>query len=176
MRKAIRVSAITAAANMSTSPKIWRSIAPSGCSAAISPMCSRIPARQANQGVFLALAQPGDTILGMSLDAGGHLTHGAAPNLSGKWFKPVQYGVRRDDCLHRFRSGRGAGARSTSPASSSLAARPIRAPSISPNSARLPTVSARIFMVDMAHFAGLVAAGVHPSPLPPRPCRDDHDA
>ena len=54
---------------------------------------------QANQAVFLALVQPGDTILGMSLDAGGHLTHGAAPNLSGKWFNAVQYGVRREDGL-----------------------------------------------------------------------------
>src|SRR5438034_549965 len=57
---------------------------------------------QANQAVMLALLQPGDTILGMSLDAGGHLTHGAAPNMSGKWFKPVQYGVRRQDGIIDF--------------------------------------------------------------------------
>ena len=54
---------------------------------------------QANQGVFQALLQPGDTILGMSLDAGGHLTHGAKPNQSGKWFNAIQYGVRREDNL-----------------------------------------------------------------------------
>ena len=54
---------------------------------------------QANQAVFLALLKPGDTIMGMSLAAGGHLTHGAPPNLSGKWFNAVQYGVRRDDAL-----------------------------------------------------------------------------
>ena len=54
---------------------------------------------QANQGVFTALVQPGDTILGMSLDAGGHLTHGAKPNQSGKWFNAVQYGVRKQDNL-----------------------------------------------------------------------------
>jgi glycine hydroxymethyltransferase len=57
---------------------------------------------QANQGVLLALLQPGDTIMGMSLAAGGHLTHGAAPNLSGKWFKAVQYGVRRQDAQIDF--------------------------------------------------------------------------
>merc|ERR1712086_1235972 len=54
---------------------------------------------QANQGVFLALLQPGDTILGMSLDAGGHLTHGAKPNQSGKWFNAIQFGVRKEDNL-----------------------------------------------------------------------------
>src|SRR6201985_1693982 len=66
---------------------------------------------QANQAVFLALLQPGDRILGMSLAAGGHLTHGAAPNLSGKWFHAIQYGVRRDDGLLDYdeleRLGRG---------------------------------------------------------------------
>ena len=61
---------------------------------------------QANTAVMLALVQPGDTVLGMSLSAGGHLTHGAKPALSGKWFKAVQYGVRRADSLHRLRRSR----------------------------------------------------------------------
>ena len=119
---------------------------------------------QANQGVFLALAQPGDTILGMSLDAGGHLTHGAAPNLSGKWFKPVQYGVRRDDCLIDFDQV-AALAQEHKPriiiAGGSAYPRTI-------DFAKFREIAesvGAIFMVDMAHFAGLVAAGVHPSPL-----------
>ena len=66
---------------------------------------------QANGAVMLALLQPGDTILGMSLDAGGHLTHGARPAMSGKWFNAVQYGVRKEDGLIDYRRGRAAGAR-----------------------------------------------------------------
>jgi glycine hydroxymethyltransferase len=120
---------------------------------------------QANQTVFLALIKPGDTILGMSLAAGGHLTHGAAPNLSGKWFRAVQYGVRQDDGrldydeLERL-------ARSEHPkliiAGGSAYPRII-------DFARIRRVADEVgayFMVDMAHFAGLVAAGVYPSPLP----------
>lgn len=120
---------------------------------------------QANQGVFLALAQPGDVILGMSLASGGHLTHGAAPNMSGKWFKAVQYGVRREDALIDFDEVE------------RLAAEHKPRIIIAGGSAYPRTIDfARfrqiadsvdaIFMVDMAHFAGLVAAGVHPSPLP----------
>ena len=70
---------------------------------------------QANQAVFLALLQPGDTFLAMDLSAGGHLTHGAKPNMSGKWFKPVHYGVRKQDQRPRLRRGRRTRRASTSP-------------------------------------------------------------
>ncbi len=120
---------------------------------------------QANQGVLLALAQPGDTILGMSLDAGGHLTHGAAPNLSGKWFKAVQYGVRREDARIDYDKVARL-AEEHKPriviAGGSAYARTI-------DFARFRQIADSVgayLMVDMAHFAGLVAAGVHPSPLP----------
>ena len=120
---------------------------------------------QANQAVFLALVKPGDTILGMSLDAGGHLTHGAAPNLSGKWFRAVQYGVRAEDGLLDYAQLETL-ARTEKPkliiAGGSAYPRVI-------DFARIRAVADEVgafFMVDMAHFAGLVAAGVYPSPLP----------
>ena len=120
---------------------------------------------QANQAVFLALLQPGDTILGMSLAAGGHLTHGATPNLSGKWFRAVQYGVRRDDGLLDYDELERL-ARSERPkliiAGGSAYPRFI-------DYARIRRVADEVgayFMVDMAHFAGLVAAAAFPSPLP----------
>jgi glycine hydroxymethyltransferase len=120
---------------------------------------------QANQGVLLALAQPGDTVMGMSLAAGGHLTHGAPPNLSGKWFRAVQYGVRRQDARIDFDAVEEL-ARENKPrlimAGGSAYPRII-------DFARFREIAdavGAIFMVDMAHFAGLVAAGVHPSPFP----------
>ncbi|HTZ80377.1 MAG TPA: serine hydroxymethyltransferase [Stellaceae bacterium] len=120
---------------------------------------------QANQGVLLALLKPGDTILGMSLAAGGHLTHGAAPNLSGKWFRAVQYGVRRQDALIDM----------DEVARVAEAEKPKLI--IAGGSAYPRTIDFKRFreiadavgaflMVDMAHFAGLVAGGVFPSPLP----------
>ncbi len=119
---------------------------------------------QANQGVMLALLKPGDAILGMSLDSGGHLTHGAAPNLSGKWFKAVQYGVRRQDQLIDFDEIESL-AREHKPkmiiAGGSAYPRFIDFASFR---AIADEVGAYL-MVDMAHFAGLVAAGLHPSPL-----------
>ena len=120
---------------------------------------------QANQSVLLALAKPGDTILGMSLDAGGHLTHGARPNLSGKWFNAVQYGVTKD--THQIDYDQVASlAREHKPtiiiAGGSAYPRTI-------DFARFRAIAdevGAILHVDMAHFAGLVAAGVHPSPFP----------
>ena len=120
---------------------------------------------QANQAVFLALIKPGDTILGMSLAAGGHLTHGAAPNQSGKWFRAVQYGVRRDDGLLDYEELEHL-ARTEKPAM--IIAGGSAYPRII-DFARIRKVADEVgayFLVDMAHFAGLVAAGLYPSPVP----------
>ena len=120
---------------------------------------------QANQAVMLALCRPGDTILGMSLAAGGHLTHGAAPNLSGKWFDAVQYGVRRQDGRIDYEEiARLAGERRPGLIIAGGSAYP-RVIDFARFRDIADAVGARL-MVDMAHFAGLVAAGVHPSPLP----------
>lgn len=120
---------------------------------------------QANQSVFLALIKPGDTILGMSLDAGGHLTHGARPNLSGKWFNAVQYGLNTETGLIDY-DAMAELAREHKPqliiAGGSAYSRKI-------DFAKFREVADEVgayFMVDMAHFAGLVAAGEHPSPFP----------
>ena len=120
---------------------------------------------QANQGALMAMIKPGDTILGMSLDAGGHLTHGARPNQSGKWFNAVQYGVDKETHLIDFDEVE-ALAREHKPqliiAGGSAYPREI-------DFARFRKIADEVgafFMVDMAHFAGLVAAGLHPSPVP----------
>jgi glycine hydroxymethyltransferase len=120
---------------------------------------------QANQAVLLALLQPGDTIMGMSLAAGGHLTHGAAPNLSGKWFRAIQYGVRREDARIDYDEVERL-AKAERPkliiAGGSAYPRII-------DFARFRQIADEVgayLMVDMAHFAGLVAGGAHPSPLP----------
>ncbi len=120
---------------------------------------------QANTAVVFALLQPGDTILGMSLASGGHLTHGAAPSMSGKWFNAVQYGVRRDDGILDYEELETL-ARTHKPkliiAGGSAYPRFIDFPRIR---AVADEVGA-VFMVDMAHFAGLVAAGISPNPFP----------
>ncbi|MDB2458345.1 serine hydroxymethyltransferase [Planktomarina temperata] len=120
---------------------------------------------QANQGVFQALLQPGDTILGMSLDAGGHLTHGAAPNQSGKWFNAVQYGVRKQDNLLDYDQVQELATQHKPKlivAGGSAIPRQI-------DFKRMREIAESVgayLHVDMAHFAGLVAAGEHPSPFP----------
>ena len=120
---------------------------------------------QANQGVFQALIKPGDTILGMNLASGGHLTHGAAPNQSGKWFNAVQYGVRKQDSLIDYEEI-AALAKEHQPkmiiAGGSAIPRQI-------DFAKFREIADSVgayLMVDMAHFAGLVAGGEHPSPFP----------
>ena len=120
---------------------------------------------QANQGVFQALLQPGDTILGMSLDAGGHLTHGAAPNQSGKWFNAVQYGVRKQDNLLDYDQVQEL---ATQHKPKLIVAGGSAIPrQIDFKRMREITDSVGAYLhVDMAHFAGLVAAGEHPSPFP----------
>ena len=120
---------------------------------------------QANTAVMMALLKPGDTILGLSLAAGGHLTHGAAPALSGKWFNAVQYGVRPEDHLIDYD-------RVAELAEQHRPKLIIAGGSAYPrflDFARFREIADSVgatLMVDMAHFAGLVAAGVHPSPVP----------
>ncbi len=120
---------------------------------------------QANQGVFTALLQPGDTILGMSLDAGGHLTHGARPNQSGKWFNAIQYGVREGTLDIDYDQIEAL----------ALEHRPkmiIAGGSAIPRQldfARFREIADNVgawLLADVAHYAGLIAAGVYPSPFP----------
>jgi glycine hydroxymethyltransferase len=120
---------------------------------------------QANQGVFQALIKPGDTILGMNLASGGHLTHGAAPNQSGKWFNAIQYGVRKQDSRIDYDEVEALAVQHQPKliiAGGSAIPRQI-------DFARFRAIADKVgayLMVDMAHFAGLVAGGQHPSPFP----------
>ena len=120
---------------------------------------------QANQAAFMALMKPGDTFMGLDLAAGGHLTHGAPPNMSGKWFNVVSYGVRRDDQqidMDQVEALAHAHHPKVIIAGGSGYARHW-------DFARFRAIADAVgahFMVDMAHFAGLVAGGVHPSPFP----------
>ena len=119
---------------------------------------------QANQAVFFALMQPGDTFMGLDLAAGGHLTHGSPANQSGKWFKPVSYGVRRQDSLIDMdeveKTAREHGPKVIIAGGSAYSRifdfKRFR---------EIADAVGAFFMVDMAHFAGLVAGGAHPNPL-----------
>jgi glycine hydroxymethyltransferase len=120
---------------------------------------------QANQGVFQALLKPGDTILGMSLDAGGHLTHGAKPNQSGKWFNAIHYGVRKQDQQIDYDQ---IAELATEHQPKMIIAGGSAIPRII-DFAKMREIADSVgafLLVDMAHFAGLVAAGLYPSPFP----------
>jgi glycine hydroxymethyltransferase len=119
---------------------------------------------QANQAVFFALLQPGDTIMGMSLAEGGHLTHGMPLNMSGKWFKVVSYGLDANEAIDYD-----AMERLAHEAKPKLIIAGASAYSLAIDFERFAKVAksiGAIFMVDMAHYAGLVAAGVYPNPVP----------
>ena len=119
---------------------------------------------QANQAVFLACLKPGDTILGMSLAMGGHLTHGSPVNISGKWFNVVSYGLDANEVIDYVEMERLA--REHKP---KLIIAGASAYSLKIDFARFAAIAKEIgavFMVDMAHYAGLIAAGAYPSPLP----------
>jgi glycine hydroxymethyltransferase len=119
---------------------------------------------QANQGVFFALLQPGDTIMGMSLAEGGHLTHGMPLNMSGKWFNVISYGLDANEAIDY--DAMEALAREKKP---KLIIAGASAYSLRIDFERFGKIAKEIgayFMVDMAHYAGLIAAGVYPNPLP----------
>ncbi|EKE69747.1 serine hydroxymethyltransferase [Celeribacter baekdonensis] len=120
---------------------------------------------QANQGVFTALLEPGDTILGMSLDAGGHLTHGAKPNQSGKWFNAIQYGVRKQDQRIDYDQVQEL-ATEHKPKMIIAGGSAIPRQVDFKKMREIADSVGAYLMVDMAHFAGLVAGGQHPSPFP----------
>ncbi len=119
---------------------------------------------QANQAVFLALLQPGDVVLGMALDAGGHLSHGAAPNLTGKWFRPVRYGTDAAGLIDMAEVERLAREHRPKLLICGGSAYP-RAIDFA-RFRRIADAAGAYLLADMAHFAGLVAGDAHPSPLP----------
>ncbi|ALN40934.1 serine hydroxymethyltransferase [Rickettsia rhipicephali] len=120
---------------------------------------------QANQAVYLALLQPGDTVLGMSLDSGGHLTHGAAPNMSGKWFNVVSYSVNKETYLIDYDEIE----RLADLHKPKLLIAGFSAYSRNIDFAKFREIVDKVgayFMADIAHIAGLVATGEHQSPIP----------
>ncbi len=119
---------------------------------------------QANQGVFFGLLQPGDTIMGMSLAEGGHLTHGMPLNMSGKWFKVVSYGLDADEVIDYDAMERLAHEHKPKLIIAGASAYSLRIDF--EHFARVAKAIGAYFMVDMAHYAGLIAAGVYPNPVP----------
>jgi len=119
---------------------------------------------QANQAVFFGLLQPGDTLMGMSLAEGGHLTHGMALNMSGKWFKVVSYGLDANEAIDYDAMERLAHEHRPKLIIAGASAYSLRIDF--ERFAKVAKAVGAIFMVDMAHYAGLIAAGVYPNPLP----------
>ncbi len=119
---------------------------------------------QANQGVFFGLLQPGDTIMGMSLAEGGHLTHGMPLNMSGKWFKVVSYGLDADEAIDYDAMERLAHEHKPKLIIAGASAYSLRIDF--ERFAKVAKAIGAYFMVDMAHYAGLIAAGVYPNPVP----------
>ncbi len=119
---------------------------------------------QANQGVFFGLLQPGDTIMGMSLSEGGHLTHGMPLNMSGKWFKVVSYGLDAKEAIDYAQMERLAHEHKPKLIIAGASAYSLRIDF--ERFARVAKDIGAYFMVDMAHYAGLIAAGVYPNPVP----------
>ena len=175
MPRAIPGGAITAAASSSTSPRrlaIERAKQLFHCGFANVQPHAGAPA---NEAVYLALLQPGDTILGMSLAAGGHLTHGAPPNISGKWFKAATYGVRAEDARIDFDEVE---RQAETHRPKLIIAGGSAYPRII-DFARFRAIADSVgayLMVDMAHFAGLVAGGRASEPAAARACRHHDDA
>jgi glycine hydroxymethyltransferase len=119
---------------------------------------------QANQGAFFGLLQPGDTIMGMSLAEGGHLTHGMALNMSGKWFKVVSYGLNSREEIDYDAMERLAHTHRPKLIIAGASAYALRIDF--ERFAKVARDAGALFMVDMAHYAGLIAAGVYPNPVP----------
>jgi glycine hydroxymethyltransferase len=157
-------SATTAAASTSTWSSNWPSTA---CAAVRRRTYANVQPNsgsQANQAVFFGLLQPGDTIMGMSLAEGGHLTHGMALNMSGKWFKVVSYGLNADEAIDYDAMERLAHEHKPKLIIAGASAYSLRIDF--ERFARVAKAVGAYFMVDMAHYAGLIAAGVYPNPVP----------
>ena len=172
-RRVIPPSATTVVASMWTWPSNWRSTGPSSSSAPAMPTCSRTAARRPMPAVYMAMLQPGDTILGMSLAHGGHLTHGASVNFSGKLYKSVSYGLEPETELLDYAQVAELAAEHKPKmivAGASAYSRVI-------DWQRLRDIADRVdayLLVDMAHYAGLVAAGEYPNPVGIAPLRHQH--
>ena len=128
-------------------------------------MCSRIPGSQANMAVYLTVLKPGDTILGMNLSHGGHLTHGHPLNFSGKYFRIVPYGVRKDTEVIDY-DELASLAREHKPKLIVVGASAYPRTIDFERIAKVAKETGAMMMVDIAHIAGLVATGEHPSPVP----------